>query len=152
VANWPPRIRQWSRAAPVAALRDRLWRALRADGWLRNGHLVEVLPNTLNASVGGVGGAELLARATAITARLDAAHDPYRHQNLVYSGAGHAVGSAVPYVPASPPVVSSRYGNLDLGGSRPVNARALADAWPRLLAFLAAAGTEVAGAPAAAGS
>jgi dienelactone hydrolase len=90
--------------------------------------------------------------ATAITARLDAAHDPYRHQNLVYSGAGHAVGSAVPYVPASPPVVSSRYGNLDLGGSRPVNARALADAWPRLLAFLAAAGTEVAVAPAAAGS
>jgi cysteine desulfurase len=65
VANWPPRIRQWSRAAPVAALRDRLWRALRADGWLRNGHLVEVLPNTLNASVDG---AELLARAPEVAA------------------------------------------------------------------------------------
>jgi cysteine desulfurase len=52
----------------VAALRDRLWRELRADGWLRNGHSTEVLPNTLSVSVDGVDGAELLARAPDVAA------------------------------------------------------------------------------------
>ena len=55
-------------AARVAALRDRLWQALGAAGWLRNGHGVEVLPNTLNVSVDGADGTELLARAPEVAA------------------------------------------------------------------------------------
>ena len=52
----------------MAALRDRLWHALCADGWLRNGHSREVLPNTLNVSVDGVDGDELLAQAPEVAA------------------------------------------------------------------------------------
>ncbi|TMC04989.1 MAG: cysteine desulfurase [Chloroflexi bacterium] len=52
----------------VAALRDRLWQALRADGWRRNGHPTEVLPNTLNVSADGADGMELLARAPEVAA------------------------------------------------------------------------------------
>ena len=54
--------------ARVAALRDRLWQALRADGWRRNGHPTEVLPNTLNVSADGADGMELLARAPEVAA------------------------------------------------------------------------------------
>lgn len=52
----------------VAALRDHLWQVLLSDGWLRNGHPTEVLPNTLNVSVQGIDGAELLARAHEVAA------------------------------------------------------------------------------------
>ncbi|HEY7199698.1 MAG TPA: aminotransferase class V-fold PLP-dependent enzyme, partial [Candidatus Dormibacteraeota bacterium] len=55
-------------AGRVAALRDRLWQALRADGWLRNGHASEVLPNTLNASVEGADGMRLLELAPEVAA------------------------------------------------------------------------------------
>jgi dienelactone hydrolase len=77
--------------------------------------------------------------AHAIMARLDAAHDPFPHQSLVYTGAGHGVAVAVPYGPAPQAVVTSQYGELDLGGSGPANARAVADSWPKLLQFLATA-------------
>jgi dienelactone hydrolase len=75
--------------------------------------------------------------AAAIMARLDAARDPFPRQSLVYERAGHGVGGAIPYLPTAPSVVGSRYGTLDLGGSRPINARADADSWPKLLRFLA---------------
>src|SRR5207237_1004032 len=52
----------------LAALRDRLWRALEADGWLLNGHPTERLPNTLNASLDGADGERLLALAPEVAA------------------------------------------------------------------------------------
>jgi dienelactone hydrolase len=54
---------------------------------------------------------------------------------LSYGDAGHALGFAVPNVPLDT-VLRSRYGTLDLGGSRPADARARADLWPKLLRFL----------------
>lgn len=80
------------------------------------------------------------AYAAAIIARLDAAHDAFPHQSLVYPGAGHSVAVAVPYGPAPQTVVPSPSGQLRLGGSATANARAVADSWPKLLQFLNAAG------------
>lgn len=54
---------------------------------------------------------------------------------LSYGDAGHALGFAVPNVPLDT-VLRSRYGTLDLGGSRPADARARSDLWPKLLRFL----------------
>jgi len=78
--------------------------------------------------------------AAAIMARLDAAHDRFPHQSLVYPGAGHGVAVAVPYGPAQLIHVPTQYGVLDLGGSAAANEHGMADSWPRLLRFLAAAG------------
>jgi dienelactone hydrolase len=75
----------------------------------------------------------------AIMARLDAAHDSFPHQSLVYPGARHGVAVAVPFGPAPQSVVTSQSGELYLGGTPPANARADADSWPKLLKFLAAA-------------
>ena len=55
-------------AQRLTALRDRLWLALQAAGWLLNGHPTERLPNTLNVSLEGVDGAEVLARAPEVAA------------------------------------------------------------------------------------
>jgi dienelactone hydrolase len=74
--------------------------------------------------------------AAAIMGRLDAAHDPYVHQSLVYPGAGHAVASVVPGQPRVGATATTRYGQLSLGGSSSANARAIEDSWPRVLAFL----------------
>jgi cysteine desulfurase len=57
-----------SEAARQSALRDRLWHALEADGWLLNGHPTERLPNTLNVSLEGADGAEVLALAPDVAA------------------------------------------------------------------------------------
>jgi dienelactone hydrolase len=77
--------------------------------------------------------------AAAITARLDAHHDRFSHQSLVYPGAGHGVLAAVPYGPAQQIQVRTQYGELDMGGSAAANERGMADSWPKLLRFLAAA-------------
>jgi cysteine desulfurase len=55
-------------ARRLARLRDRLWHALEAHGWVRNGHPVEVLPNTLNVSLPGVDAEELLAGTPEVAA------------------------------------------------------------------------------------
>jgi dienelactone hydrolase len=80
------------------------------------------------------------AYARAIIARLDDAHDGFLHRDLDYPAAGHAVGALVPNLPESDTVVTSRYGLLNLGGTRAADAAAKADAWPKLLAFLSLAG------------
>jgi dienelactone hydrolase len=63
---------------------------------------------------------------------------PKRHpddQLLVYPRAGHLIGKA--FLPAG----STRTGGgrLETGGTSAGNAQAQADAWPRVLAFLAKA-------------
>lgn len=60
----PPRIRK---------LRDRFQDRLAAQGWLLNGHPLERLPNTLNMSMTGLDGEEILRHATAIAASTGAA-------------------------------------------------------------------------------
>jgi len=54
---------------------------------------------------------------------------------LVYPSAGHLIGKA--YVPSGSTRVGG--GRIETGGSSAENARAQADAWPRVLAFLAKA-------------
>ena len=51
---------------------------------------------------------------------------------LVYPGAGHLIGKA--YVPAGSTRIAG--GRIETGGTPDANARAQADAWPRVLAFL----------------
>jgi cysteine desulfurase len=59
-----PRIRE---------LRDRFQHRLAAQGWLLNGHPVERLPNTLNMSMIGLDGEEILHHAKDIAASTGAA-------------------------------------------------------------------------------
>jgi dienelactone hydrolase len=65
-------------------------------------------------------------------------HGP-RPTLLVYPRAGHAVGTIVPYIPTFTRV-HSRFGQLELGGTRTADERAREDAWPKLLAWLASLG------------
>lgn len=71
--------------------------------------------------------------------RLAAHQYPYRFDPHAYSGAGHMIG--IPSLPAT--VTESRHpvsGQIDrLGGGPPDTAHASADAWPRMLRFLAEA-------------
>jgi cysteine desulfurase len=57
----------------IQKLRDRFQQRLAAQGWLLNGHPVKRLPNTLNVSMTGFDGEEILRRATAIAASTGAA-------------------------------------------------------------------------------
>jgi dienelactone hydrolase len=66
------------------------------------------------------------------------AHGRHDVTALSYADAGHDVGFAVPNVPLYTVHDSPRYGPLDLGGSRPADARARSDLWPKLLRFLSA--------------
>jgi len=52
----------------LAALRDRLAAALVAAGWVPNGHPTERLPNTLNVSLEGVWGEDVLSQAPEVAA------------------------------------------------------------------------------------
>ena len=54
---------------------------------------------------------------------------------LTYEHAGHDLGFAVPNLPLLN-VVDTRYGRLNLGGTRAADAHARADLWPKLLRFL----------------
>lgn len=71
----------------------------------------------------------------AITARLAAHHNQYPHIALHYPDAGHSVGTMLPYAPTT---VTGSAAGLDFGGTLPSNLAAKADAWPKLLRFLAA--------------
>ncbi|MEV6282596.1 acyl-CoA thioesterase/bile acid-CoA:amino acid N-acyltransferase family protein [Kribbella sp. NPDC051770] len=76
--------------------------------------------------------------AQLITTELDAAHNRHPHKALIYPGAGHNVGT-YPYVPQGTQFYESAAQHTAyLGGSRPVNAAAQADAWPQVLALLRA--------------
>jgi len=55
---------------------------------------------------------------------------------LDYEHAGHGVGAIVPNLPTHP-IVNSRYGILDLGGTPSADEAAREDSWPKLLRFLA---------------
>ncbi len=52
----------------LAALRDRLAAALVAAGWVPNGHPTERLPNTLNVSLEGVWGEDVLSQTPEVAA------------------------------------------------------------------------------------
>ncbi|MFQ5462937.1 MAG: acyl-CoA thioesterase/bile acid-CoA:amino acid N-acyltransferase family protein [Phycisphaerae bacterium] len=66
----------------------------------------------------------------ACLARLNAAKRPYRDQHLKYAGAGHDI---------SGPGYTVLKGTAVTGGSRSANAKARADSWPKMLAFLKSA-------------
>jgi hypothetical protein len=51
---------------------------------------------------------------------------------LAYPGAGHLIGKA--YLPAGSTRLAG--GRIETGGTPAANARAQADAWPKVLAFL----------------
>jgi len=72
--------------------------------------------------------------ADAIAARLRANGFRYRVISLAYPRAGHLIGKA--YLPAGSTRVAG--GRLETGGTPAANAAAQADAWPRVLRFLAA--------------
>ncbi len=67
----------------------------------------------------------------AIENRLNAARFPFTHELISYPNAGHSVNVGVPYRP---------FDFESLGGTLEANQLAVADFWPRLLAFLASLG------------
>jgi dienelactone hydrolase len=71
--------------------------------------------------------------AVAIAGELRAAHHRFPVRNLVYQGAGHLI--LAPFWPTS--LTASPDLRLYFGGSAAANARANADSWPKILAFIA---------------
>ena len=72
-----------------------------------------------------------------LTDRLDEHRFGQPHQALVYPQAGHSVGT-FPFQPAGTTVIHPVTGGLiALGGTRPANAAARRDGWPKVLEFLA---------------
>ena len=71
--------------------------------------------------------------ADTIATRLHDAHHRFPVRNLVYEGAGHLI--VAPFWPTN--LVESADDELLFGGSAAANARANADSWPRMLAFIA---------------
>jgi len=76
--------------------------------------------------------------ANAIVQRLDAHQSPYQHEELRYPTAGHGVGGLEPYVIGLTSVATDSGGDQLSMGDVSANEMARADAWPKLLAFLAA--------------
>ena len=73
----------------LTALRDRLGAALLAEGWVLNGHPTERLPNTLNVSLEGVEGGEVLRRAPEVAASTGSAcHDGQTEPSAVLLAMG----------------------------------------------------------------
>jgi dienelactone hydrolase len=71
-----------------------------------------------------------------VTDRLDAHRFGHPHQALVYPQAGHGVGT-FPFQPAGTTLIHPVTGGLiALGGTRPANAAARRDGWPKVLEFL----------------
>jgi dienelactone hydrolase len=65
-----------------------------------------------------------------IQRRLDAHHFRFAHRGVVYPRAGHLVGTAVPYLPATTE-------QAGFGGSARTDLAARAGLWPRILRFFA---------------
>ncbi|HXM56251.1 MAG TPA: aminotransferase class V-fold PLP-dependent enzyme, partial [Candidatus Dormibacteraeota bacterium] len=80
----------------LAGLRDRLWRALEAEGWVRNGHPTACLPNTLNVSLDGADGTRVLALAPEIAASTGSAcHSGHTEPSPVLTAMGLPVRRAL---------------------------------------------------------
>lgn len=73
--------------------------------------------------------------AQAIMTSLSRSHDPYPHHELVFSGAGHAVGGAFPYSLGTASITTPAR-TLYLGGTPVVNSAAGTKAWHDVLTFL----------------
>ena len=73
----------------------------------------------------------------AILARLQNAPNP--PVELRYQDAGHFVGLLVPYLPATTSGTTATGDRVEAGGSPTADGAGRADAWPKLLAFVAAA-------------
>lgn len=72
-----------------------------------------------------------------VTDRLDAHRFGHPHRALVFPQAGHGVGT-FPFQPAGTTLIHPVTGRLmALGGTRPANAAARRDGWPKVLEFLA---------------
>ncbi len=102
---------------------------------------VQRIPGPIFLDCGGADQAwNSCAYAQAIIGRLDAAHDPYPHELAAYLDAGHGIGSPIPYEPTANQAQQTVDGvSVNLSGTAPeANPLALAQLWPRLLAFLAA--------------
>jgi dienelactone hydrolase len=117
---------------------------LRGVAWTLGGAAVPRGPIPLTGIAGpvlAIAGADDLLWPAALSTRsilqaLDRAGSPYPHQALVYPGAGHAVGT-YPYVPRGifyQDRLTSR--TIEQGGTRPADAAARRDSWPRVLAML----------------
>jgi dienelactone hydrolase len=65
-----------------------------------------------------------------IEQRLERHHFRYRHERLIYRSAGHLIGTALPYLPAS--TEESSFGGTPLSDTA-----AKADLWPHILRFFA---------------
>jgi dienelactone hydrolase len=75
--------------------------------------------------------------AQRIMQELDDAHDKFRHEALIVTGAGHGVGGA-PYLPHGTKINHPIEHTLeDLGGTRAANESALRQGWTKTLALLA---------------
>ncbi|MGH2850764.1 MAG: acyl-CoA thioester hydrolase/BAAT C-terminal domain-containing protein [Solirubrobacteraceae bacterium] len=71
--------------------------------------------------------------AQTMMAELSAGGDPHPHELLDYPAAGHGLGAPVPYTPGAATLEE----HFQLGGQTAVaNAIAVANQWPKLLAFL----------------
>lgn len=69
--------------------------------------------------------------ADRVIAQLEASQHPFAHEHLSYEGAGHLIG--IPYFPS----ITTQAAGLNMGGNAEANAAASADAWPKVLKFLA---------------
>jgi hypothetical protein len=67
-----------------------------------------------------------------IERRLDTHHFQHPHQGLAYAHAGHLLGGAIPYLPAS--------AQSGLGGTPRADEAAREDLWPRILRYFVPAG------------
>ncbi|MYS78837.1 acyl-CoA thioesterase/bile acid-CoA:amino acid N-acyltransferase family protein [Embleya scabrispora] len=75
--------------------------------------------------------------AQEIVKALDTAHNPHPHRALIFTNAGHGVGTH-PYLAAGTRPVSPSMGvQFDEGGTRAGNAAARQEGWPQVLALLA---------------
>jgi cysteine desulfurase len=75
----------------LTALRDRLEQALGSAGWVRNGHATERLPNTLNTSLVGAEGEDVLGRAPTVAASTGSAcHSGHTEPSAVLLAMGLA--------------------------------------------------------------
>jgi dienelactone hydrolase len=72
--------------------------------------------------------------AEMVMRRLDAHSFPYRHEHLAYADAGH--GLSLPHLPTT----TINRGSILMGGTPQATAAANADAWAKVVAFLAAHG------------
>ena len=75
--------------------------------------------------------------ATQISQELDADHDRYSHQSIIYPNAGHGVGT-FPFLAAKTQYNHPVTGvHLNVGGTRAGNNAARERGWPKVLALLA---------------